>query len=128
MIDPAAHHGRRARGNLIATGAAHSTAHPRGRNPGSVWSIATRPSRLPHFAAFPIDLPLRAIAAGCRPGGLVCDPFAGTSTTGAAALRLGRAYVGIDIKPTYHDLAADRLRLETNPRADVGDAAQAVSP
>jgi site-specific DNA-methyltransferase (cytosine-N4-specific) len=118
LADPAAHHGRGARGNLIATGAAHTTAHPRGRNPGTVWSMATRPSRLPHYAAFPIDLPLRAIAAGCKPGGLVCDPFAGISTTGVAALRLRHRYIGIDINPAYHDLATGRLLEGTHSRAD----------
>jgi site-specific DNA-methyltransferase (cytosine-N4-specific) len=118
LTDPAAHHGRPARGNLIATGTAHTTAHPAGRNPGTLWSIPTRPSRLPHYAAFPIDLPLRAIAAGCTPGGLVCDPFAGTSTTGVASLRLGHPYIGIDINPAYHDLATDRLLNRPHSPAD----------
>ena len=54
-------------------------AHPRGRNPGDVWSIPTRPYRGPHFAAFPVDIPTRAIAAGCPPGGMVLDPFCGTA-------------------------------------------------
>jgi site-specific DNA-methyltransferase (cytosine-N4-specific) len=88
-----------------------------------VWSIATRPSRLPHFAAFSIDLPLRAIAAGCRPGGPVCDPFAGTSTTGVAALRLGRGHLGIDINHAYHDPGLQRLAplLPADPSTAAGD-------
>jgi site-specific DNA-methyltransferase (cytosine-N4-specific) len=128
LTDPAACHGRSGRGNLIATAAAHSSAHPRGRNPGSVWSMPTRPSRSPHYAAFPIDMPLRAIAAGCRPGGLVCDPFAGASTTGVAALRLGRAYLGIDINPAYHDIAASRLGQKAGPCANPGGSGQAGPP
>src|SRR5690606_30926812 len=108
--DPAEAVGRRGRGNLIATGSAHTATHPRGRNPGSVWSITTRPNRLAHFAAFPVDLPLRAIAAGCPPAGVVCDPFSGIATTGLAALQLGRSYIGIDINSSYHDLALARLR------------------
>jgi site-specific DNA-methyltransferase (cytosine-N4-specific) len=51
-----------------------------------VWSIPTRPYRGPHFAAYPIDLPLRCIAAGCKPGDTVLDPFAGSGTTGLAAI------------------------------------------
>jgi site-specific DNA-methyltransferase (cytosine-N4-specific) len=39
--------------------ARRSRAHPNGRNPGDVWSIPTRPFRGPHFAAFPIDIPMR---------------------------------------------------------------------
>jgi site-specific DNA-methyltransferase (cytosine-N4-specific) len=116
--DPAAHHGRGSRGNLLATGTAHTTAHPNGRNPGSVWSIPTRPSRLPHYAGYPLDLPLRCIAAGSPPGGVVLDPFSGTATTGAAALQLGRSYTGIDLNAAYHDLALERLaaaRTATEP-------------
>jgi DNA modification methylase len=83
--------------------------HPNGRNPGDVWSIPTRPYRGPHFAAYPIDLPLRCIAAGCKPGGTVLDPFTGSGTTGLAAIQLGRRFTGIDISPDFAQLAAGRL-------------------
>ncbi|MCI0687545.1 MAG: site-specific DNA-methyltransferase [Sporichthyaceae bacterium] len=107
--DPAAHRLAGERVNLMPTGARHTNAHPKGRNPGSVWSIPTRPTKLAHFAAFPIDLPLRCIAAGCPPGGVVLDPFSGIATTGIAALQLERRYLGIDIRADYHDLAITRL-------------------
>ncbi|MDX2550162.1 DNA-methyltransferase [Streptomyces stelliscabiei] len=81
----------------------------RGRNPGDVWSIATRPYPAAHFAVFPINLPIRCIKAGCKPGGTVLDPFSGSGTTGAAARQLGRKYVGIDLNPEYHDLARERF-------------------
>jgi DNA modification methylase len=84
-------------------------ASPLGRNPGDVWSITTRPYPAAHFAVFPIDLPLRCIKAGCKPGGTVLDPFSGSGTTGAAARQLGRRYVGIDLNPAYHDLARERF-------------------
>jgi site-specific DNA-methyltransferase (cytosine-N4-specific) len=80
----------------------------KGRNPGDVWTIATRPNPQAHFATFPIDLPLRCIKAGCKPGGTVLDPFSGSGTTGEAARRLGRRYVGIDLNPAYHDLAIQK--------------------
>jgi DNA modification methylase len=76
-----------------------------GRNPGDVWRMPTRPFSAAHFATFPLDLPERCIAAGCRPGGTVLDPFSGSGTTGLAAQQLGRRYVGIDINADYHDLA-----------------------
>jgi site-specific DNA-methyltransferase (cytosine-N4-specific) len=90
-------------------GVGHRRAHPNGRNPGDVWSIPTRPYKGPHFAAYPIDLPLRCIAAGCKPGGTVLDPFAGSGTTGLAALQLGRQFTGIDLSPDFARLAAGRL-------------------
>ena len=72
--------------------------------------MPTRPLRAAHFAAFPIDIPLRAIAAGCPPGGVVLDPFSGAGTTGLAARRLRRSFVGIDLNPKFHDIAIDRFR------------------
>ncbi len=58
---------------------------------------------------FPLDIPLRAIAAGCPEGGTVLDPFAGAGTTLLAARQLGRHAIGIDINPAYADLAITRL-------------------
>lgn len=101
---------RAGRGNLVPLGHAHTVGHPKGRNPGDVWRIATRPYRGSHVAPFPIDLPLRAIAGGCPPGGVVCDPFSGAGTTGLAALQLGRGYIGVDIVAGFHDEALARLQ------------------
>jgi site-specific DNA-methyltransferase (cytosine-N4-specific) len=92
--------------------------HPNGRNPGDVWSIPTRPYRGPHFAAYPIDLPTRCIKAGCKPGGVVLDPFCGTGTTGIAALALGRHFTGIELNPAFAALAAERLRQAAQPEPD----------
>jgi DNA modification methylase len=90
-------------------GSSHRAAHPLGRNPGDVWTIPTRPYNGPHFAAYPIDLPLRCIAAGCKPGGTVLDMFAGTGTTGLAALQLGRRFTGIELSLKFARLATERL-------------------
>jgi site-specific DNA-methyltransferase (adenine-specific) len=43
------------------------------------------------------------------PDGLILDPFAGTGTTGIAALRSGFRFVGIEIDPTYCELARKRI-------------------
>ena len=104
-----------------ATGA-YTGPDARGRNPGDVWEIATSPYPAAHFAVFPIDLPTRCIQAGCKPGGTVLDPFSGSGTTGEAARKLGRRYVGIDLNPDYHDLAVKRfaqgvLGFDTDPAA-----------
>ncbi|WP_213451212.1 DNA-methyltransferase [Rhizomonospora bruguierae] len=95
--------------NLVPLGHAHTAAHTRGRNPGDVWTIATRPYHGAHVAPFPLDLPMRAIAAGCPPGGTVLDPFSGAGTTAMAALHLGRTYIGVDITAAFHDEALTRL-------------------
>ena len=86
----------------------HSQADPAGRNPGDMWAIPTTPFAGAHFAVFPIEFPTRCIKAGCKPGGVVLDPFSGSGTTGEAARLLGRRYIGIDLNPAYHDLAITR--------------------
>lgn len=106
--------------NLVPLGHAHTTAHSRGRNPGDVWTIATRPYHGAHVAPFPIDLPLRAIAAGCPAGGTVLDPFSGAGTTGLAALHLGRRYLGIDVNQAFHDEAWQRLHPYLPPDGGPG--------
>ncbi|MEU5867119.1 DNA methyltransferase [Nonomuraea sp. NPDC047529] len=93
----------------LATGQRHTAVHPLGRNPGDVWSVSTRPLKAAHFAAFPIDIPLRAIAAGCRPSGTVCDPFAGAATTAIAARQLNRSFIGIELSEPFCELARARL-------------------
>lgn len=81
-----------------------------GRNPGDVWNINTQPFAAAHFAVMPRELAQRCILAGCKPGGTVLDPFSGSGTTGLAAQRLGRRYVGIDLNRDYLDLSL-RTRL-----------------
>jgi site-specific DNA-methyltransferase (adenine-specific) len=50
---------------LRRTRPADQPGHPLGKNPGSVWQIATRGFRGPHFATFPPDLIRRPILATC---------------------------------------------------------------
>ena len=40
---------------------------------------------------------------------MVLDPFAGSGTTGLAAIELGRRFTGIDLSPEFARLAAGRL-------------------
>lgn len=72
-----------------------------GRNPGDVWVIPTQPFTAAHFAVMPVALAQHCVLAGCRPGGTVLDPFSGSGTTGVAAQRAGRRYIGIDINAEY---------------------------
>jgi modification methylase len=49
------------------------------------------------------------ILASTRPGELILDPFFGVGTTGAAAKRLGRRFIGIEREPTYAEFARRRI-------------------
>jgi DNA modification methylase len=44
-----------------------------------------------------------------KPGDLILDPFLGGGTTGAAALKLGRRFIGIEIDPQSYATAKARL-------------------
>jgi site-specific DNA-methyltransferase (cytosine-N4-specific) len=74
-----------------------------------VWEIQTEQSSEKHYSAFPLALSNRCINAGCPPGGTVLDLFMGSGTTGVAALQLDRKFIGIDISPTYVEIARKRL-------------------
>ena len=74
------------------------------RNKRSVWTVATKPYKGAHFAAFPPDLIEPCILAGSRPGDVVLDPFMGSGTTGQVATDLGRQFIGCELNPAYIEL------------------------
>lgn len=93
--------GDRARHDQSATGA----------NRRSVWTIATCGYSGAHFATFPPELPRLCILAGCPPGGMVLDPFAGSGTVGDVAVKLGRKFTLIELNAKYLTLINERLGL-----------------
>lgn len=51
-----------------------------------------------------------------RPDELVCDPFMGSGTTGVAAVKLGRGFVGAEINQKYFDEACRNIeRAQIQP-------------
>ena len=44
-----------------------------------------------------------------QPGDLILDPFTGSGTTGVACVQTGRRFIGIEIDPTYADIARARI-------------------
>ncbi|AYH41714.1 hypothetical protein A5N82_09665 [Christensenella minuta] len=83
------------------------------RNCRDVWTIPTKPYKGAHFATYPVDLIIPCILAGCPKGGIVLDPFLGVGTTGIAAIRTERQYIGIELNPNFCNLARDRIEKET---------------
>lgn len=83
--------------------------NPKGTIPQDVLEYSTARSRLDHFATYPIGLIEKMLLATTDAGDLVLDPFAGTATTGLAAIRNGRRFVGIELNPDYVKIARSRL-------------------
>ncbi len=77
------------------------TLNPNGRNKRDVWTVTTKPYKGAHYATFPPDLIKPMILAGCPKGGIVLDPFVGSGTTVATAIKLGRKGIGIDLNIKY---------------------------
>ncbi len=79
-----------------------------------VWAIPSPGPREKVEGRHPTQKPLalleRVLAASAAPGDLVLDPFAGSGTTGLAALRAGCRFLGIEREPAYIELASRRFR------------------
>lgn len=74
---------------------------------GDVWYIPQE-ANTPHPAPFPVALPARVLET--TPGRVICDPFMGSGTTGVAAARYGRQFIGIEIDPKHFETACRRIR------------------
>lgn len=81
---------------------------------GRVWSQVSPRKNEKSFGQHPTQKPLalleRIVSASTAEGALVLDPFSGSGTTGVAALRLGRRYIGIETEREYLELSQQRLR------------------
>jgi site-specific DNA-methyltransferase (adenine-specific) len=99
-------------------------AHPPGRkrwNGGGTWATWTHPIALQrgdgtlrvHTTQKPESLMLELVSLFTDPDELILDPFCGSGTTGVAALRLGRRFIGIEMNETYAAVARERLEAET---------------
>lgn len=82
------------------------------RNRRSVWTVTPQQFRGAHFATFPPKLIEPCILAGSRAGDMVLDPFAGSGTTGVVCKRTGRNFIGIELNPTYAEMAMKRIARE----------------
>jgi DNA modification methylase len=70
-----------------------------------------------HPAAFPVGLPETLMGYLSAPGEAVADPFAGVGTTLIAAERTGRRGFGMELDPTYCDVAVTRWERYTGREA-----------
>jgi site-specific DNA-methyltransferase (adenine-specific)/modification methylase len=69
---------------------------------------ATNPERVGHPTQKPLALMLWSIEQAGMPE-TILDPFMGSGTTGVAAARLGRSFIGVEREPKYFDIACRRI-------------------
>jgi site-specific DNA-methyltransferase (adenine-specific) len=79
----------------------------------SVWAIGTPTHQEKTFGKHPtqkpVDLLERIILASTNEGDLILDPFMGSGTTGVAAIKLNRRFVGIEKEADFVVLAEQRI-------------------
>lgn len=103
------------------------SGNPLGKNPGDVWDIPNvkhnHPEKTAHPCQYPESIVERLVLALTNEGDLVLDPYAGSGTTGVAALRLNRKALLIEREPDYVMIAKKRLEMLTGESGfDVCDA------
>lgn len=85
----------------------------RGKLPTDTWWHTIVPTNSSEKTGYPTQKPLgilrRIVQASSRPGSMVLDFFAGSGTTGAAALELGRRFILVDNNPEALQIMARRF-------------------
>jgi site-specific DNA-methyltransferase (adenine-specific) len=85
-------------------------------HPSNLWTDLTVPFwAMPENTAHPTQKPEKLVAklllASSREGDVVFDPFLGSGTTAAVAVKLGRKFFGVELDPYYCCLALKRAQL-----------------
>lgn len=113
-------------------------AHPKGRktwNGGGKAGIYSVPTAIDrdrsgldvrlHPTQKPVALMEQLIVDFTDTGETILDPYAGSGTTGVAALRLGRGFLGWERDPAHHAAATARLQRTVGlPAGFLADARQ----
>lgn len=85
--------------------------------PGNVWEFSRVRFRMDEYENHPTQKPEslleRIIKASSNEGDVVLDPFSGSFTTSAVAVKLGRIAIGIDINEEYFEMGLRRTGIAT---------------
>lgn len=65
-----------------------------------------------HPTVKPIRVIQKLVVLGSEQGETIADPFMGSGTTGVAALKCGRKFIGIEKEPKYFEIAKRRICQE----------------
>ena len=83
--------------------------------PGNVWKFNRVRFKMDEYENHPTQKPEalleRIIRASSNPGDIVFDPFAGSFTTSAVAVKLGRNAIGIDLNEEYFEMGIRRTGI-----------------
>jgi DNA modification methylase len=74
--------------------------------------LAGNTEKIDHPCPRPIAWMTWLVGLASLPGETVLDPYMGAGSTGIAAVKLGRKFIGIESEPKYFDVACKRIELE----------------
>ena len=98
--------------------------------PGNVWYFPRVRFRMPEYEEHPSQKPevllKRIILASSNKGDLILDPFSGTFTTSAVAMKLERKSIGIEFNEGYFQVGIKRLEdikknMNINKQSTIGN-------
>jgi adenine-specific DNA-methyltransferase len=91
------------------------SCNPLGKNPSDIWDIPNvknnHVEKTNHPCQFPIELVERLILSLTNENDFVFDPFLGSGTTTAAAVKNRRRGIGCEIIKEYYQIAVERTKL-----------------
>lgn len=83
--------------------------------PGNVWDFSRVRFKMDEYENHPTQKPEalleRIIKASSNSGDIILDPFSGSFTTSAVAVRLGRNAIGIDLNEDYFEIGIRRTGI-----------------
>lgn len=100
--------------SIVASWFGPGRSHWNGGGRHGVFVHAQRDNNRPkqHMTQKPIALMVDLVDLFTQPRQTVLDPFMGSGTTGVAAIRLGRKFIGIESNPKYFEIACKRIEQE----------------
>jgi DNA modification methylase len=81
----------------------------KGQN-STMTTLTDRPEACDHPCPKPLSAMNWMVEKASLRGHVIIDPFMGSGTTGVAAVKLGRKFIGIEISEKYFDIACKRIQ------------------
>jgi DNA modification methylase len=106
------HSGKRKADGSMRTSANHGNIRAEFGTRFNIWDqppVQSNKERTGHVAPFPEQLAHDHVVSWSNEGDTVFDPFLGSGTTGVAARKLNRSFIGIEKVEKYYDLAKGRI-------------------
>jgi len=72
-----------------------------------------------HNCPLQLDVVERSIHLWTNPGDTVFSPFAGIGSEGFVAVKMGRKFIGIELKPSYFEQAVNNLRAAEDEKHEL---------